>query len=30
MDKNGCLMAAILNVQDGAQKIFDENENIGV
>jgi len=29
MDKNGSLMAAILNVQDGSQKVFDENLNIG-
>jgi len=27
MDKNGCMMAAILNVQDGGQKVFDENGN---
>jgi len=24
MDKNGCLVAAILNFQDGGQKVFDE------
>jgi len=29
MDKNGCLMAAIFNVQDVGQKVFDENGNIG-
>jgi len=29
MDKNGCLVAAILNFQDGGQKVFDENGNIG-
>jgi len=29
MDKNGCLMAAFLNIQDGGQKVFDENGNIG-
>jgi len=29
MDKNGCLMAAILNVQDGGQKVVVENGNIG-
>jgi len=29
MDKNGCLMAAILNTQDGGQKVFNENGNIG-
>jgi len=29
MDKNGCLMAAILNIQDGCQKVFDKNGNIG-
>jgi len=29
MDKNGCLMAAILNIQDGGQKVFDENGNTG-
>jgi len=28
MYKNGCLMAAILNIQDGGQKVFDENGNI--
>jgi len=28
MDKIGSLMAAILNIQDGGQKVFDENGNI--
>jgi len=30
MDKHGCMMAAILNIQDGGQKVFDENGNIGL
>jgi len=29
MDKNGYLMVAILSIQDGSQKVFDENGNIG-
>jgi len=29
MDKIGSLMAAISNIQDGSQKVFDENGNIG-
>jgi len=29
MDKNGYLMAAILSIQDGGLKVFDENGNIG-
>ena len=29
MDKNGCLTAAVLNFQDGGQKVLAENGNIG-
>ena len=29
MDKNGCMTSAILNFQDGGQKVIDENGNIG-
>jgi len=30
MDKNSYLMSAILSIQDGGQKVFNENGNIAL